>query len=91
MPYGCGAAYTLVNRTARSLYVTFDGGDTQSGGANAPVTIQPGQSVGGNTLLRRDDSSGYNDYADGNGDDLNASPPFVIEIQDCGSSGCANY
>jgi hypothetical protein len=90
MPYGCGAAYTLVNRTARSLYVTFDGGDTQTGGANSPLTIQPGQSIAGNTLLRPGDNNVYNDD-DTNGDDLNAAPPFVIEIQDCGSSGCANY
>lgn len=75
MPYGCGAAYTLVNRTPRSLYVTFEGGDTQFERANSPMTIAPGQSLGGNTSLEDINASG-------NSDDLTTPPPFVIEIQD---------
>lgn len=84
MPYGCGAAYTLVNRTPRALYVTFEGGDTQFERANAPITIAPGQSVGGNEELRNGYRNGYG------GDDLGAPPPFVIEIGDC-DGACANY
>lgn len=78
MPYGCAAAYTLVNRTARSLYVTFEGGDTQLSRANAPMTIAPGQSVGGNTTLR-DDPNGDNNQQDS---ELDAAPPFVIEVRE---------
>jgi hypothetical protein len=85
MPYGCGAAYTLVNRTPRSVYVTFEGGDTQVERANAPMTIAPGQSAGGNAELRNG-----NGYDNTNGDDLSTAPPFVIEIQDC-NGACTNY
>lgn len=88
MPYGCGAAYTLVNRTPRSLYVTFEGGDTQVGNANAPMTVSPGQSIGGNASLTQNVNG-----SEAQDSDLTAAPPFIIEIQDCsaGSGYCANY
>jgi hypothetical protein len=89
IPYGCAAAYGVVNRTGNQVVIAFE--DPRGrGGPDAIAVVRPGEAIAGEPYRGPGSGPHYSDlrrkerhFTHFRPGERNA-PPFIIELKDCG-------
>jgi len=85
IPYGCAAAYGVVNRTRNRVMVTFEDprGAASGGRGGSVMIVNAGQSANGEPDLSRNGISNIASSGDSSSGRVPGGPPFIIELDNC--------